>query len=99
MRLDKYLKVSRIFKRRTVAKDISEHERVLINDRVAKPSSAVKENDLITIVYGTKKLTVRVLQIQDSSKKADADKMYEVVSETKLPASAGDGCANRGPTL
>lgn len=83
MRLDKYLKVSRIFKRRTVAKDISEHERVLVNDRVAKPSTAVKEGDLIAISYGNKHLVVRVLQIQETTKKADAEKMYEVVSEAK----------------
>jgi ribosomal 50S subunit-recycling heat shock protein len=91
MRLDKYLKVSRIFKRRTVAKDISDHERVLINGKVAKPAAAVKEGDLITIVYGTKKLTVRVLQVLDSSKKADAEKMYEVVSEEKIAAPADGG--------
>ncbi|MFH0993541.1 MAG: RNA-binding S4 domain-containing protein [bacterium] len=91
MRLDKYLKVSRIFKRRTVAKDISDHERVLINGKVAKPATTVKENDLITIVYGTKKLTVRVMQIQESSKKADAEKMYEVVADEKIPAPADGG--------
>ncbi len=91
MRLDKYLKVSRIFKRRTVAKDISDHDRVLINGKIAKPAANVKENDLITIVYGTKKLTVRVLQIQDSSRKADADKMYEVVADEKIAAPADGG--------
>ncbi|MDP3130375.1 MAG: RNA-binding S4 domain-containing protein [Bacillota bacterium] len=90
MRLDKYLKVSRIFKRRTVAKDISDHERVLVNDKVAKPSTAVKEGDVITIVYGTKKLTVRVLKTADTIKKADADQMYEVIAEEKI-ASALDG--------
>ncbi len=83
MRLDKYLKVSRIFKRRTVAKDISDHERVFINGRVAKPSTEVKPQDLVKIVYGTKTLTIRVMQIQDSSKKEDASKMYEVVEEIK----------------
>ncbi len=83
MRLDKYLKVSRIFKRRTVAKDISDHERVFINGRVAKPSSDVKPLDLIKIVYGTKTLTIRVMQISESSKKEDAAKMYEVVEEIK----------------
>jgi len=83
MRLDKYLKVSRIFKRRTVAKDISDHDRVLINDRVAKPSSEVKPNDTITIIYGTKTLTIKVLAVFDSSKKEDAEKMYEVIEELR----------------
>jgi ribosomal 50S subunit-recycling heat shock protein len=87
MRLDKYLKVSRIFKRRTVAKEISNHDRVLINDRVAKPSSIVKSGDLVTIVYGTKTLIIRVLQILESSKKEDAAKMYEVISEIKNEAT------------
>ena len=83
MRLDKYLKVSRIFKRRTVAKDISDHDRVLINDRIAKPSTDVKSNDIITIVYGTKTLKIKVLEVIDSSKKADAEKMYEVIEEIR----------------
>ncbi len=90
MRIDKYLKVSRIFKRRTVAKDISDHERVLVNEKVAKPSTAVKEGDVITIVYGTKKLTVRVLKTADSAKKSDADQMYEVVAEEKIASTPGD---------
>jgi ribosomal 50S subunit-recycling heat shock protein len=90
MRLDKYLKVSRIFKRRTVAKEISEHDRVLVNDRVAKPSTAVREGDTIAISYGNKRLVVRVLQIQDSTKKADADKMYEVLSESKTDSDDRD---------
>ena len=90
MRLDKYLKVSRIFKRRTVAKDISDHERVLVNEKVAKPSTAVKEGDVITIVYGTKKLSVRVLKTADSAKKSDADQMYEVVAEEKIASTPGD---------
>ena len=83
MRLDKYLKVSRIFKRRTVAKDISDHERVFINDRIAKPSSEVKPNDIIKIVYGTKTLTIKVLAVFESTKKEDADKMYEVIEELR----------------
>ena len=83
MRLDKYLKVSRIFKRRTIAKDISDHERVFINDRVAKPSSEVKPNDIIKIVYGTKTLTIKVLAVFESTKKEDADKMYEVIEELR----------------
>jgi len=84
MRLDKYLKVSRIFKRRSVAKDISDHDRVFINDRLAKPSSDVKENDVITIVYGTKILKIRVMAVFENAKKDDAQKMYEVIEEKKI---------------
>lgn len=84
MRLDKYLKVSRIFKRRSVAKDISDHDRVFINNRLAKPSSDVKVDDVITIVYGTKQLTIRVMAVFENAKKDDAQKMYEVIEEKKI---------------
>lgn len=83
MRLDKFLKVSRLFKRRSVAKEIAAHERVFINDHLAKPCSEVKVDDYIKIVYGTKTLVIRVLLIADLTKKVDAEKMFEVVSETK----------------
>ncbi len=95
MRLDKYLKVSRIFKRRTVAKDISDHDRVLINNKVAKPSTEVKPNDIITIVYGTKTLRIKVLAVFDSSKKADAEKMYEVIDEIRHENSANPELPNK----
>lgn len=88
MRLDKFLKVSRIFKRRTVAKDVSDHERILVNGRVAKPSTAVGEGDLLTIAYGQKKLTVKVLRIADAVRKTDAEGMYEVIAEEKIAAVA-----------
>lgn len=90
MRLDKYLKVSRIFKRRTVAKDVSEAQRVLVNGRVAKPSTDVKEGDTIAISYGQKRLTVKVLQVAETVRKADAEGMYEVLAEEKI-ASAAEG--------
>ncbi|NLG81876.1 MAG: RNA-binding S4 domain-containing protein [Bacilli bacterium] len=84
MRVDKYLKVSRLIKRRTVAKEVAEHERIEINNKTAKPSSEVKVGDLVTITYGNKKVTIRVTQISESSKKADAENMYEIVSEERL---------------
>ncbi len=84
MRIDKYLKVSRLIKRRTVAKEVAEHERIEINNKIAKPSSEVKVGDLVTITYGNKRVTIRVTQISESSKKADAENMYEIVSEERL---------------
>ena len=84
MRLDKYLKVSRLIKRRTLAKEASEAERVLINDLPAKPSKEVKIGDLIKIQYGRKIIEVRVTSLMDSTKKKDANLMYELVSETNI---------------
>ncbi|HOW37829.1 MAG TPA: RNA-binding S4 domain-containing protein [Candidatus Izemoplasmatales bacterium] len=83
MRLDKYLKVSRLFKRRSVAKDIAEDDRVFINGRHAKPSSEVQPGDEIKIVYGMKILRFRVLIVADQAKKDDASKMYEILEETR----------------
>ena len=81
MRLDKYLKISRLIKRRTMAKEASNNERILVNGVVAKPSKEIKVNDLITISFGKKELTVKITSIIDSTKKADASLMYELVSE------------------
>lgn len=81
MRLDKYLKVSRIIKRRTIANEACDGSHVLVNGRVAKASYDVKENDIIEVVFGTRTLKVRVLSIKDSTKRADAVEMYEVLSE------------------
>ena len=82
MRLDKYLKVSRLIKRRSLAKEASETERVLLNGVIAKPSKEVKVGDLITISFGKKELTVKITTIIESTKKADANLMYELVSES-----------------
>lgn len=82
MRLDKYLKVSRLIKRRTVANDACDTSRITVNDKVAKASYNVKIGDLITIAFGSKSVTVRVLEIKETTKKADSVGMYEVVSET-----------------
>ncbi len=82
MRLDKYLKVSRLIKRRTLAKEASEAERVLINNIPAKPSKEVNIGDLITINFGKKSLVVKVTSLKESTKKVDSELMYEFVSET-----------------
>lgn len=81
MRLDKYLKVSRIIKRRTVANDACDASRVTVNGKPAKASYDVKENDILEISFGQKKLVVRVLAIKESTKKADAENMFEVISQ------------------
>jgi ribosomal 50S subunit-recycling heat shock protein len=81
MRLDKFLKVSRIFKRRTIAKEVSKNGRVLINERVAKPGSDVKENDILEVSYGQKTIKVKVLKLASHIKKEDADSMYKIIEE------------------
>ena len=79
MRLDKYLKVSRLIKRRTVAQNACAGSRVEVNGRRAKPAQQVKEGDVLTIRFGEKPLSVRVLHVSETVRKADADAMYEVI--------------------
>lgn len=84
MRLDKYLKVSRLIKRRTLAKEASEAERVYVNNTPSKPSKEVKIGDLIKIQFGRKIIEVKVTSLIESTKKADASLMYELVSEQSI---------------
>lgn len=79
MRLDKYLKVSRIIKRRTVAHEASDNARVLVNNKVAKPSTDIKVGDIITINYYKKKMIVKVNSITPIIKKDEATEMYEIL--------------------
>ena len=81
MRLDKYLKVSRIIKRRTVANEACDGSHVVVNGRSAKASYEVKPGYIIEIAFGAKTLRVRVTTIKESTKKADAPEMYEVISD------------------
>lgn len=76
MRLDKYLKVSRIIKRRTVANEACDAGRVMINDRVAKAGANVSVGDIIQITFGNKTVKVEVLSLAESTKKEDAADMY-----------------------
>ncbi len=76
MRLDKYLKVSRLIKRRTVANEACDAGRVFINDRAAKASADVKEGDVIEIQFGTKSVKVEVVSVQETVKKDEAKEMY-----------------------
>ncbi|MGM9644464.1 MAG: RNA-binding S4 domain-containing protein [Eubacteriales bacterium] len=79
MRLDKYLKVSRIIKRRTVANDACDTEHVSVNGRPAKASYDVKQGDIIEVTFGQRTLKVRVLDVKDFTAKADASSLYEVI--------------------
>ena len=79
MRLDKYLKVSRIIKRRTVANEACDAERVTINGRPAKASAQVKEGDILEISFGTNPLKVEVLSVRETVKKEEAKEMYRVL--------------------
>ena len=77
MRLDKYLKVSRLIKRRTVANEACDAGRVLLNDKVARASADVKIGDVIEIQFGTRNVKVEVLSILDAEKKEAAAEMYK----------------------
>ncbi len=79
MRVDKFLKNSRIIKRRQVAKEACENERVKINDRIAKAGSEVEKGDIIEITFGKSILKVKVLDLIEGAKKNTADSMYEVI--------------------
>ncbi len=79
MRLDKYLKISRLIKRRTVANEACDAEKVTVNGKAARASYDVKVGDIIEINIGTKPLKVRVLDVKEYTKKEDAAALYEVV--------------------
>jgi len=76
MRLDKYLKVSRLIKRRTVANEACDAGRVLVNDKPAKASVSVKTGDIITIQFGNKEVKVEVLDVQETVKKDEAKELF-----------------------
>ncbi|MBR2477186.1 MAG: RNA-binding S4 domain-containing protein [Clostridia bacterium] len=80
MRLDKYLKVSRLIKRRTVANEACENGKIALNGRVAKPAADVKEGDIIELTLGDKVIRVRVVKITEHVMKSDAVDMYEVIN-------------------
>lgn len=82
MRLDKFLKVSRIIKRRTIAKEVSDKGRITVNGRQAKSSTDVKVGDEMTIQFGNKTLELRIDKIVDTTKKDEAQEMYTLIKET-----------------
>jgi ribosomal 50S subunit-recycling heat shock protein len=84
MRLDKFLKVSRLIKRRTLAKEVSDQGRISINGVQAKASSTVKEGDELTVQFGNKLVVVRIDRVQETSKKEEAAEMYTVIKEERI---------------
>lgn len=79
MRIDKFLKVSRILKRRTVAQEACGEEKVLVNGKAAKPATAVKVGDVIEVLYTSGSLKIRVVNIKEVVKKEEAASLYEVI--------------------
>ena len=79
MRLDKYLKVSRLIKRRTVANEACDNGLVSVNDRPQRASYDVKVGDVISVRFGTRTMTVEVVSVQENAQKADAAAMYKEI--------------------
>ncbi len=79
MRLDKFLKNSRLIKRRTVANDACDHGRVKLNDKTAKPGAEVKIGDIIEIQFGEKLIKIKIIEVSDHVAKKDASMLYEIV--------------------
>ena len=84
MRLDKFLKVSRLIKRRTLAKQVADQGRITINGNKAKASSVIKENDELQIRFGQKVVTVRINGLKEVAKKEEAANMYTILKEEKV---------------
>jgi len=85
MRLDKYLKESRILKRRSVAQKLAANERVLLNGKPAKPAREVKVDDILEVRFGNRILTVKVLSTENNTKeKKNSESMYEVIKEEEI---------------
>lgn len=84
IRLDKFLKISRIIKRRSVAKDFCDSDRVWVNERDAKPSSKIKVGDIVKVKFGNNLITFKVNMLKLSTKKDDSKEMYEIIEEIKV---------------
>ncbi len=89
MRIDKWLKVSRILKRRTISQELAKNERVEINGKAVKPSHEVKVGDEVSVRFGSRKITVKVCSVEDVKKKQEASQLYEVLKEEYIPAETG----------
>lgn len=85
MRLDKFLKVSRLIKRRTLAKDVCDQSRVEINERPAKASSNVKIGDTLSIRFGQKRVVVQIEDIKENPRKEEAASLYRLIGEIPVP--------------
>jgi ribosomal 50S subunit-recycling heat shock protein len=84
MRIDLYLKIARLVKRRPVSKELANQDRILINDRHAKPSTDVKIGDVIDLFFGHRHLKVKVLELADSIKKAQSMTLYEILVDERI---------------
>ena len=84
MRIDKYLKVSRVIKRRSIAKELLDSGNVTLNQQLAKASAIVKVGDTITVKYGPKFITLQVVSIQEIVRKEEASSMYHLLKETVI---------------
>lgn len=84
LRLDKFLKVSRLIKRRTLAKEVADQGRITINGNKAKASSVVEVGDEMTIQFGQKKVTIQVNMLKEAVKKDEADRLYKVIKEEPI---------------
>lgn len=83
MRLDKFLKVSRIIKRRTVASEACDKQRVSVNGNIAKAGKDIKAGDIIEIRFGASTLKARILKVSETARKEEADSMFEILEETR----------------
>lgn len=79
MRIDKFLKVSRLVKRRTIAKEMADQGRIKVNDRTVKSSYEIKLGDVIEVGFGTRQIKAKVLNIRETTKKAEASDLYELI--------------------
>lgn len=84
MRVDKYLKVARVLKRRAISKELADNDRITVNGKVAKPSTDIQVNDEITVFFGNRSLTIRVLNLAMHTKKEEASDLYEVIEENRI---------------
>ncbi|WP_054709769.1 RNA-binding S4 domain-containing protein [Bacillus sp. JCM 19041] len=84
MRLDKFLKVSRLIKRRTLAKEVSDQGRITVNGQTAKAGTAVKSGDELTIRFGQKLVTVRIDDVRETTRKQEAGEMYTIIKEEAI---------------
>lgn len=86
MRIDQFLKLSRLIKRRTVAKEMADQGRVSINGKTAKAASEVAAGDRVTVRFGQKVLTIEILDIRENLRKEEAASLYRVVEEKRIEA-------------
>lgn len=84
MRIDKYLKLSRILKRRTIANELAANQRVMINGRVVKPSHEVNAGDIVAVTFGNRRIVFKVLTTEEPKRKKDASEMYVIVSQNTV---------------